>query len=221
MGNRARVAALAVGVYDLTFPSGLVFQLKNCYYVLAVSINIISVSCLDVDRFHFIIKNNIFSIYNVDIFYGNAHLSNGLYVLNLEQPKPIYNIDTKRFKSNDLNPTYIWHCLLGHINEKCILKLHQDGLIHSFDLESFETRESCLLGKMTTALFTGHSERASDLLGFIHTDVYGPISLISRGGYQYFITFTDDFRRYGYIYLTRHKSESFEKFKLFKNKVQN
>ena len=104
--NGARVVALAVGVYDLTLPSGLVFQLKNCYYVAVVSRNIISVSCLDVDGFHFIIKNNIFSIYNADIFLWECSLSNGLYVLNLEQPKPIYNIDTKRFKSNDLNPTY-------------------------------------------------------------------------------------------------------------------
>ena len=70
VGNGARVVALVVGVYDLTLPSGLVFQLKNCYYVPAVSRNIISVSCLDVDGFHFIIKNNIFSIYNVDIFMG-------------------------------------------------------------------------------------------------------------------------------------------------------
>ena len=74
---------------------------------------------------------------------------------------------------------------------------------------------------MAKAPFTGHSERASDLLGLIHTDVCGPISSIARGGYQYFITFTDDFSRYGYIYLMRHKSESFEKFKLFKNEVQN
>ena len=151
-------------------------------------------------------------------FYGNAHLSNGFYVLNFEQPKPIYNIDTKRFKSNDLNPTYFYHCRLGHFNKKHILKLHQDGLIHSFGLESFETCESCLLGKMTKAPFAGHSERASDLLSLIHCE---PISSIARGGFQYFITFTDDFSRYGYIYLMRHKSESFEKFKLFKNEVHN
>ena len=68
MGNGERVAALAVGFYDLTLPSGLVFQLKNCYYVAAVRRNIISISCLDVDGFHFLIKNNIFSIYNADIF---------------------------------------------------------------------------------------------------------------------------------------------------------
>ena len=68
VGNGVRVVSLAVGVYDLTLPSGLVFQLKNCYYVPAVSRNIISISCLDVDGFHFIIKNNIFPIYIVDIF---------------------------------------------------------------------------------------------------------------------------------------------------------
>ena len=42
-----------------------------------------------------------------------------------------------------------------------------------------------------------------------------------RGNYQYFITFTDDFSRYDYIYLMKHKSESFEKFKEFQNEVQN
>ena len=69
VGNGARVSALAIGVYGLTLPSGLVLQLKNCYYVPAVSRNIISVSCLDMDGYHFIIKNNIFSIYNAYIFF--------------------------------------------------------------------------------------------------------------------------------------------------------
>ncbi|KAK9028101.1 hypothetical protein V6N11_067915 [Hibiscus sabdariffa] len=44
-------------------------------------------------------------------------------------------------------------------------------------------------------------------------------ALAARGGYQYFITFTDDFSRYGYIYLMRHKSEALEKFKEFKNEL--
>jgi hypothetical protein len=41
------------------------------------------------------------------------------------------------------------------------------------------------------------------------------MSFIARGDFQYFITFTDDFSRYEYIYLMRHMSESFEKFKEF------
>ena len=44
-------------------------------------------------------------------------------------------------------------------------------------------------------------ERATDLLEIIHTDVYGPMNIEARGGYRYFLTFTDDLSRYGYIYL--------------------
>ena len=107
---------------------------------------------------------------------------------------------------------------MGHANEKCISQLHKDGLLDSFDFESFDTCESCLLGKMAKSPFTHKGERAKELLGLIHTVVCGPFSTSTRRGYLYFITFTDDFSRYGFVYLMRHKSEFFEKFKEFKKR---
>jgi hypothetical protein len=82
-----------------------------------------------------------------------------------------------------LNPTFIWNCRLGDINEKGIERLHKDGLLSSFDFESFDTCESCLPRKMTKAPFTGQSERVSDLLGLVHIDVCGPMSSVARGGF--------------------------------------
>ncbi|GJV35637.1 retrotransposon protein, putative, ty1-copia subclass [Tanacetum coccineum] len=52
-------------------------------------------------------------------------------------------------------------------------------------------------------------ERANDLLGTIHTDVRGPLRHVSRQGASYFITFTDDYCRYGYVYLLTHKHEDY------------
>ena len=86
-----------------------------------------------------------------------------------------------------------------------------DGLLESLDYESLDACEPCLMGKMTKTPFSGTMERATDSLGIIHTDVCGPVSVDARGGYRYFLTFTDDLRRYGYIYLMKHKSETFEK----------
>ena len=43
----------------------------------------------------------------------------------------------------------------------------------------------------------------------------------ARGGYRYFLTFTDDLSRYGYIYLMKHKSAIFEKFNEFHSEVEN
>ena len=100
-------------------------------------------------------------------------------------------------------------------------KLHGDGLLDLSDLESFETCESCLRGKMTKAPFAKSCERVTELLVLIHSDVCGPMSTTARGGYEYFVTFTDDFSRYGYVYLMKSKSETFEKFKEFQSEVQN
>ena len=47
------------------------------------------------------------------------------------------------------------------------------------------------------------------------------MSVKARGGYHYFLTFTDNLSRYGYIYLMKHKSETFEKFKEFQSEVKN
>ena len=75
---------------------------------------------------------------------------------------------------------------------------------------------------MTKTPFTGHPELAGELLEIIHSDVCGPMSTqAARSGYLYFVTFNDDLSRYGYIYLMKHKSETFEKFKEFQNEVEN
>jgi len=219
VGNGAKVAALAVGTYVLTLPSGLSLNLENYYYVLSNRRNIISISCLDKAGFYFTIKDKCCSVYLDNILYANAIMINGLYILDLDMP--IYNINAKMMKPNELNLTYLWHCCLCHINENHISKLHKNGLSDTFEFESYETCRSCLLEKMTKTSFTGQAERASDLLGLIHTDVCGPLNIPARGGFHYFITFTDDFSRFGYVYLIKHKSESFTLFKEFQNEVEN
>ena len=64
-------------------------------------------------------------------------------------------------------------------------------------------------------------ERANDLLEIIHTDVCGPMSVEARGGYRHFLTLTDDLSRYRYIYLMKHKYETFEKFKEYQSEVES
>ena len=128
----------------------------------------------------------------------------------------IHNIEAKRCKVNNDSATYLWHCCLGHIGVKHMKKLYADGLF-----ESLDACEPYLMGKMTKTPFSGTIERATDLLEIIHTEVCGPMSVEARGGYRYFLTFTDDLSRYGYIYLMKHKSETFEKFKEFQSEVEN
>ncbi|KAH9671727.1 hypothetical protein KPL70_017462 [Citrus sinensis] len=73
---------------------------------------------------------------------------------------------------------------------------------------------------MTKRPFSAKGVRATVPLELVHTDVCGPINVQARGGYEYFITFTDDYSRYGYVYLMRHKSEALEKFKEYRAETE-
>ncbi|KAL0361268.1 UNVERIFIED_CONTAM: hypothetical protein Sradi_3811300 [Sesamum radiatum] len=44
---------------------------------------------------------------------------------------------------------------------------------------------------------------------------------MARGRFSYFITFTDDHSRYGYVFLIRYKTEAFERFKEYRLEVEN
>ncbi|KAJ9556764.1 hypothetical protein OSB04_011378 [Centaurea solstitialis] len=198
VGEGTPLIAEAVRSYSLSLPLGLVLELESCYYVRKMIKNVMS----------------------FDLLVDQATPVNGLYTVNLQDDnKEIYHI-SKRSKDIE-DQTYLWHCRLGHKNKKRVELLLKGGFLGTFDFKPFDNCESCLSGKMTKEPFNKDNERATDLLETVHTDVRGPFSHEARGGYRYFITFTDDFSRYGYVYLMKHKSESFETFREYQNEVQN
>ena len=73
---------------------------------------------------------------------------------------------------------------------------------------------------MTKKSFPSKGNRSNDLLELVQTNVCDSINIRADDGYEYFITFTDDHYRYGYVDLMHHMSESFEKFKEFKAEVE-
>jgi hypothetical protein len=154
-------------------------ELNNCYLVPSMNRNILSPSCLMKDGYSFASENSGCVIAKNGMSMPFASIMNGLFILNLDDA-PICKISAKRPRPNDLSPTYMWHYCLGHISENRMKKLHSDGLLTSFDFESFETCEASLLGKMTKEPFIGLPERTLDLFELIHTDVCGPMSTTTR-----------------------------------------
>ena len=65
------------------------------------------------------------------------------------------------------------------------------------------------------------ANRSLDVLKLIRKNICRPFPTTSWKGQQYFITFIDDFSRYGYIYLIHEKSQSLDVFKNYKAEVEN
>lgn len=117
---------------------------------------------------------------------------------------PIY--ESLSVKRKFIESTYLWHLRLRHINLYRIKRLVHNGPLDAIKVEPYPTCESCLMGKMTKTPFPKKDERANDKLQLMHTDVCGQIDVAARGGYRYFITFTYDHSKYGYVYLMSQKS---------------
>nr|KAJ0208644.1 hypothetical protein LSAT_V11C400177410 [Lactuca sativa] len=217
VGNGARVAVQALGHFDLCLRSGMYLTLDNVCLITSITRNIISVSCLRKSGYDFkFVDDNIHSFLK-GRFYFEARPINGIE-LNLDETsnnKFLYHAQT-RFESNISLALSPWS-----YKQNAHISIPKEWTFGGNDIDSFDICESCLCGKMRKSFFFGTSERAIVLLGIIHTDVCGPFKTMSRYGERYYITFTDDFSRFGYVYLMKHKHEAFEKFKLFQSEVEN
>ena len=123
MGNGARVAAIAKWIYVLNLPSDLCLNFDDCFYGLALTITLVECQ-----------------------IYASDTLSNEIHILDMSNPILNAN-DNGRLKGDNMKSSYSWHCRLGHTSERYMNKLHKSGSLESFDCDSFDNCESCLLCK--------------------------------------------------------------------------
>jgi transposase InsO family protein len=71
------------------------------------------------------------------------------------------------------------------------------------------------MGKQKRLPFPAVARRAKTITELIHSDVWGPVNIVSSTGDYYFVVFTDNYTRYSAVYLMRAKSEVFDRFKHF------
>ncbi|WKA13479.1 hypothetical protein VitviT2T_030773 [Vitis vinifera] len=118
----------------------------------------------------------------------------------------------------NLSSSMLWHKRLSHISRQRLKRLVRDGVLFNLDFSEFETYVVCLKGKITAKTRNEKIRRCGSTLDLIHRDICGPLTPTALGGYKYFITFIDDFSRYGYVELIHEKFDSLNVFKAFKAK---
>ena len=89
----------------------------------------------------------------------------------------------------------LWHAQLGHASSSQVQYLASRGLLGSMSTENFDC-VSCQLGKQSTLPINTNELVSIDIFDLIYSDVWGPSSVSSIGGSQYFVVFVDDYSRY-------------------------
>ena len=73
----------------------------------------------------------------------------------------------------------------------------------------FDFYENCVYGKLNRVSFHFGSKRAKQILELVHSDLFGPMKVLSLGKFVYYVSFIDDFSRNTWIYFLKKKSEAF------------
>jgi transposase InsO family protein len=126
---------------------------------------------------------------------GLAEAFEGLYYLNLQDKN--VNVAAIDCPSTSTIPAQaIWHFRLEHLSTNRLSVVHSKFPYISVDHKGI--CDVCHLARHKKIPFP-HS---------FHIDIWGPIATQSIHGYSYFLTIIDDYSRYTWLCLLKHKSET-------------
>ena len=141
----------------------------------------------------------------------------------LQAPKyhGLYRIDHQpaEFTTCMCLDSFEMHKRLGHISQKSMKALFDQGLVLGLELKSLKDKiicDACIKAKITHKPLPKESREQTKALGNrIYTDVWGPACHATINNKYYYISFIDNYSRESVIYLMKQKSEAFEKYKIY------
>lgn len=142
---------------------------------------------------------------------GVDRANNGLYCLEAKTLESCANVTWNEEKSSKLRSTITWHRKMGHLNFKDLLRCAREEIIKGLKVDQNFAEyncETCAKGKMSKKALPRKSERKTDMLDIVHTDICGSMRMESIGQSRYFITFIEDSSRWCEVRFLKKKSDS-------------
>ena len=202
------------------------FRLNNLLHSSKISSNLLSV--------HKLCKDNTCSCYFdsnkfliQDLHSGKVLFkglsSNGLYPIHT-QPSPslVTASPTVYAFLSSKNKWQLWHHRLGHPSDRVLVST-LPSLSSCISVRNKHVQhhcKHCLIGKMHQLPFAHSQFQSTQPLELVHSDVWGPAPVSSSNGYKYYLLFMDDFSKYSWLFLLKHKSDVLATFKHFKATVE-
>ncbi|KAG8478421.1 hypothetical protein CXB51_028187 [Gossypium anomalum] len=194
MGNNASCKIAGVGTIKVKMFDGVVRTLSDVWYVPELKRNLISLSTLDSKGYRYTAESGGSTVTG-DAAVASSSLS-------------------------DDDITKLWHMRLGHMSENGMVELSKRGLLDGQGICKLNFCEHCVFGKQKRVRFTRGIHNTKETLEYIHSDLWGPSRVPSRGGANYMLTFIDDFSRKVWAFFLKQKSDVFSAFKSWKIMIE-
>ncbi|KAG8500272.1 hypothetical protein CXB51_004359 [Gossypium anomalum] len=216
MGNNTSFKITGVGTIKVKMFDGVVRTLSDVRHVPELKRNLISLSTLDSKGYRYTVESGVLKISkgSLVVMKGQRKIVK-LYVLQGSAVTGDTAVASSSLSDDDI--TKLWHMRLGHMSENGMAELSNRGLLDGQGICKLNFCEHCVFGKQKRVRFTRGIHNTKGTLEYIHSDLWGPSRVPSRGGANYMLTFINDFSRKVWAFFLKQKSDAFFAFKLCKS----
>ena len=203
-GSAGTISVKQRGNVKLEFSStGKGITLRDCLYVPEIGMNLLSLGRL--------LKNNVlthFTTTEVTLSYNQKVLAKGLNERNMlvfqtiAPEQALIAIDAQ-----------IWHQRMGHLGQNALKSLPKK--VYGCEIKGdFDTSNCkiCIQAKATAKTNREPSERATEYLEKVHSDICGPFQVMTWSKKKHFVSFIDDKTRYAHLALLATRDEIYSEF---------
>ena len=113
---------------------------------------------------------------------------------------------------------HLWHSRLGHPSAKvlanvfpCFSSSSKDVKVHC---------HHCLAGKMHQLSFPTSNKTITSPFELVHADLWGPAPVVASNSFRFYLVFVDEFTKFTWVYLLKHKSDTFQVFSQFRAMIE-
>ncbi|KAG8498939.1 hypothetical protein CXB51_005359 [Gossypium anomalum] len=198
---------------------GVVRTLSDVRYVPELKRNLISLSTLDSKGYRYTAESGVLKISKGSLVVMKGQRKTAkLYVLQGSTVTGDAAVASSSLSDDDI--TKLWHMRLGHMSENGMVELSKRGLLDGQGICKLNFCEHCVFGKQKRVRFIRGIHNTKETLEYIHSDLWGPSRVPSRGGANYMLTFIDDFSRKVWAFFLKQKSDVFSAFKSWKIMIE-
>lgn len=203
--------------------------LKDILYIPGNKNNLISLGCWEAAGGEYAAHNGKLTL----TAKSGSHVTQGLrihnnlYSLRFTLRRTAHTqdkIDEYIFASQGMPSWEVWHQRFGHIGYTSLQRMHELGLVDSFDVDARTSKPDCVTcmeGKLTVKPFDKLAMRARTVGQLTHIDLWGKYDTTSLHGRQYYILFMDNASRYTTVQFLKAKSQASDHVKAYLTYLQN
>jgi len=179
-GDTSKVIVIGRGTICFSQKNGRIGTIRDLYYVPDLKTNILSMGQLMENGYLVIMKDRVLKL--------RDKLGHLITRVEMKQNK-MYKLELRYLKLDVEDEPMKWHFRFGHLHFGGLTELVQKEMVRGLPNIEFKKNfyEDCVLGKHQKASFPKTTEyQVKEQLGLVHTDVCGPITLVSLSGKRYF-----------------------------------